>query len=68
MGCKSTTVLTRDQAERWCVEAMLEDASLKRRLRSEVVLMSNEDLECKLEELNDAKFSGGGFDNYSIEG
>jgi len=68
MGWKSTIVLTRDQAECLCVEAMLEDASLKRRLRSAVLLMSNEDLEAKLEELNDAKFSGGGFDNYSIEG
>jgi len=65
MGVKSTVYLTRREAEERYVDLRFEE--IRRYLRAETVLQSNEELEIALERLNDAAKGGEGFENYTIE-
>ena len=70
MGVKSTTTLTRQEAENKYVDLMKNNPATLRRWRAQAVLMTDKELEDELERLNDATFEDGqgGFDNYSISG
>jgi hypothetical protein len=64
MSVKSTQFLTRTEAEEKYVALILESKELKRKLRSEAVLLDNHELE---NILNDSYHGGEGFENYIIK-
>lgn len=64
MGVKSTTRLTREEAERRYVQFKLDEK--REKYARKVKQFSDTDLENILEEMNDAKYEGGGFDNFLI--
>ena len=67
MGTKSTTNLTRKDAEDMYVSFRQDE--MTRILRAEAVLLNNKQLEDKIEEMNDKTYDDGyGFDNYLITG
>jgi hypothetical protein len=68
MGVKSTIDLTRDEAESRLVDLFLDIQMEKVRfiLRGHVAQMDNTDLEDQLEDLNDERAGGEGFENYRI--
>ena len=63
MGVKSTTRLTREDAEALYAEFKARDKI--RKYRSKAVAMTDKELEDEIERLND-KYLDGGFDNYLI--
>lgn len=68
MGVKSTVSLSREQAEAKYIDLIMraQEAELRSVLKALVSRMSNQSLEDKLEELNDADKGGEGFENYDI--
>lgn len=64
MGVKSTVRLSRRAAEERYVDLLIEKS--RQRLRAQVFLLNNEQLEDTLERLNDQAHGGEGFENYLI--
>lgn len=64
MGVKSTTKLTRSEAEAMFVGMKLDRKRSKYEARAAVT--PNEELEIKLERMNDEAHDGEGFENYLI--
>lgn len=65
MGVKSTVSITRESAERRWVDMKLE--SKRPKFEAKAKELSDTELENALEEMNDARYGGEGFDNYAID-
>lgn len=66
MGVKSTVTMSRDAAIERYVELALPQA--RRLLRAQATAMSNKQLEDSIEQLNDERAGGEGFENYIVTG
>lgn len=66
MGVKSTVYLTREEAERKFVELYMQRKKLQQKARAKAVMLSDTELEDKLEIWNDEAHDGEGFENYLI--
>jgi hypothetical protein len=66
MGVKSTYTMTRKQAEECYVLFKMRDMEIRRKLRAEAALLSDEALEYILMKMNDEAHGGEGFENYTI--
>ncbi len=66
MSVKSTKDLTREQAEDKFVELYLARKDLEAKARREAAELTDKELEDTLEEWNDERAGGEGFENYLI--
>lgn len=66
MGVKSTTNLSRIEAEQKYMHLRIQEKAFRRKILAEAVMMSDTELEDTLALLNDEANDGEGFENYAI--